>query len=118
MQSRTDEHSVIFEIQDIEERYPRSFELYEEYSRRSIDETIRVHKERFEKADFKTARQVITEAEKEIAGFCTWLEETKNFDRATAHYYSISLKGILIGLPAGVQVAQLFDTVLEKQIGK
>jgi hypothetical protein len=118
MQSRTDEFLATLEIRDIEERYPRSFELYEEYSQTSIAETIKVRRESFEKANLKTASGMITEAEKEITGFCAWLEEIKNFERATAHYYSASLKSILIGLPAGVQVAQLFDVVLEKQIGK
>jgi len=118
MQSRTDEFLATLEIRDIEERYPRSFELYEEYSQRSIAVTIRVRKESFEKADLKTVREIVAEAEKEITGFCAWLEETKNFEHATAHYYSASLKSILVGLPAGVQVAQLFDAVLQKQIEK
>lgn len=118
MQSRTDEFLATLDIRDIEERYPRSFELYGEYSQASIAETIRARKESFEKADLKTVRRMIMEAEKEVTGFCAWLEETKDFEHATAHYYSASLKSILIGLPAGVQVAQLFDAVFEKQIGK
>lgn len=73
---------------------------------------------RFEEADVSTTRVMIKEAEKEISGFCTWLEQTKHFEHETAHYYSTSLKCILVGLPAGVQVAQLFDAVLEKKTEK
>jgi hypothetical protein len=118
MQSKTDEFLATLEIRDIEERYPRSFELYEEYSQRSIAETIRTLRESFEKANLETVRRIIREAEEEIAGFCAWLKETKNFEHIIAHYYSSSLKCMLVGLPVGVQVAQLFDAVLEKQIGK
>ena len=118
MQSKTDEFLATLDILDIEEHYPRSFELYEEYSRKTIADTIKIRRESFEKADLKAIRELLTKVEREVSDFCCWLEETKNFERTTAHYFSASLKSMLIGLPSGVQVAQLFDAVLEKQMEK
>jgi hypothetical protein len=118
MQSKTDDFLVELEAYDIEERYPRSFELYEEYSQRRIADTIRVSRENFEKATFTTKKQLLAEVEREVKSFRTWLEETKNLDPAIAYYIAVSLKSLLLGLPAGVQIAQLFGTILDKQVKK
>jgi len=97
----------------MQELRPKSFELYEEYSRRPIADTIRTRMENFNKADLKAKRELLTEVGKEVADFSTWLEETKNLERTNAHYYSVSLKSLLLGLPAGVQIAQLFSTLID-----
>ncbi|MEM3725236.1 MAG: hypothetical protein QXK98_00010 [Candidatus Bathyarchaeia archaeon] len=89
-----------------------------EYSHKPIADTIRESRENFEKATSTTKRQLLDEVEREIKNFRSWLEETKNLDSTIAYYIAVSLKGLLFGLPAGVQIAQLFDTILDKQIKK
>lgn len=118
MQSKTDDFLAELEAYDIEERHPRSFEFYEEYSQRPIADTIRGRRENFEKAGFTSKRQLLSEVEREVKSFRTWLEETKNLDPMVAYYIAVSLKSLLFGLPAGVQVAQLFSTILDKQVRK
>ena len=102
------------EAHDIEESHLRSFELYEEYSERTIADTIRICRENFAKIDLKAKRELLAEVEREVKNFRTWLEETKNLEPNTAHYYSVSLKSLLLGLPVGVQVARFFGTIMEK----
>ena len=51
MQSKADDFLAELEAYDIEQRHPRSFELYEEYSQRPIADTIRIRRENFDKAD-------------------------------------------------------------------
>jgi len=118
MQSKTGEFIAELEAYDIQERRPRSFELYEEYSQRAIVDTIRMRSESFDKADLKAKRELQTEVEIEVKNFSTWLEETKNLEPSVAYYYSISLKSLLLGLPIGVQVAKLFSTILDAQTKK
>lgn len=102
----------------IEESHLRSFELYEEYSQRIIADTIRIRTENFAKTDLKAKRELLTEVEREVKNFRTWLEENKSFEPTTAHYYSASLKSLLLGLPVGVQVARLFSAILDMQARK
>jgi len=118
MQSKTDDFLAELEAYDIEERHSVSFELYEEYSQRPIADTIRERRENFGKAGFTIKRHLLNEVEREIKNFCTWLEETKNLDPTIAYYIAVSLKSLLFGLPTGVQVAQLFGTILDKQARK
>jgi len=118
MRSKTGEFVPELEAYDVQERRPRSFELYEEYTQRTIAKTIRIRRENFDKTDLKTKRELQTEVEREVKNFRTWLEETKNLETTTAHYYSASLKSLLLGLPLGVQVAQLFDIILDTQARK
>jgi hypothetical protein len=117
MQSKTDDFLVALEACHIEERHLRSFELYEEYSQRPIADTIRARKENFAKVRFTTKKQ-LNEVEGEIKSFRTWLEENKNIDPTIAYYIAASLKSLLFGFPAGVQVAQLFGAILDKQVRK
>lgn len=118
MQSKTDDFLVELEAYDIEEHHIRSFQLYEEYTQRPIADTIRERRENFEKAGFTTKRQMLNEVEREVESFRSWLEENKNLDPTIAYYFAVSLKSMLFGLPAGVQVARLFDTMLDKQVRK
>jgi len=115
MQSKTEDFMVELEAYNIQKSHPRSFKLYEEYSQRNIAETIRIRKENFDKANLKTRRELEIEVEREVENFRIWLKETKNLDASTAHYYSMGLKGLLLGLPIGVQVACLFGTILDTQ---
>lgn len=103
------------EAYDIQEHHLRSFELYEEYSQGTIAEAIRTRRENFDNADLKAKRELLTEVEREVKDFRTWLEDTKNLETTTAHYYSASLKSLLLGLPVGVEVARLFGTILDTQ---
>jgi hypothetical protein len=114
MQSRTEDISVELEAYGTCESKPKSFELYEEYSRRDIAETIQMRKDAYEKAGLQAREELETEVETEVENFHIWLESVKKFASVAAHYYSVSLKSLLLGLPIGVQVARLFDVVLEK----
>lgn len=114
MQSKTGEFVADLEAYAIEESHLRSFELYEEYSQRIIADTIRIRRENFAKTDLKAKRELLTEVEREVKNFRTWLEETKNLEPNTAHYYSVSLKSLLLGLPVGVQMARFFGTIMDK----
>lgn len=116
MQSRTEELIAKLEACNIQECRPRSFELYEEYSQRSIADTIRMCRENFEKADLRAKRELETKVETEVKDFRMWLEETKNLEPTKAHYYSTSLKSLLLGLPIGVRIAQLFGAVLDTRV--
>ncbi|MDH5483516.1 MAG: hypothetical protein OEY22_11680 [Candidatus Bathyarchaeota archaeon] len=116
MQSKKAEFIVELELYDAEKSYPRSLELYEEYSQKNVGETIRIRRENFDKANLKAKRELATDVESEVENFRAWLEETKGLQINTAHYYSISLKSLLLGLPIGVHVAQLFETILKTRI--
>jgi hypothetical protein len=114
MQSKNEEFTAELETYDTRKREPRSFGLYEEYSRRNIMETFRTRRDNYEKADVETRRKLEVEVEAEVAGFSIWLEETKNLESSTAHYYAVSLKSLLLGLPIGLKIAQLFSVILDK----
>ena len=114
MQSRTEDFSVELEAHGTFKSKPKSFELYEEYSRRDIGETIQTRKDAYEKADLQARKELETEVEMEVENFHEWLESLKQFAPLVAHYYSVSLKSLLLGLPIGVHIAQFFDVVLEK----
>jgi hypothetical protein len=116
MEPKTDEFLAELEAYDIEEYHPKSFQLYEEYTQRTIADTIRTRRGNFEKADLTVKRELLTEVEREVKSFRIWLEETKDLDPAIACYCAISLKSLLLGLPTGVQVALLFDTILDKHV--
>jgi hypothetical protein len=116
MQSKKEFEFIIdLEAYDTENAYPMSFRLYEEYSQRNIAETIRTRRENFEKADLKTQRELVREAESEVESFRVWLKETKGFQPSVARNYSVSLKSLLLGLSVGVRIARLFDIIINAQ---
>jgi len=117
MQSKKEDFIVELEACTAEKGRPRSFELYEEYSQTNIAEKIRTRRENFEEADLKAKRELVATVESEVESFRIWLEETKGLQPSTAHYYSTSLKSLLLGLPVGVQVAYLFNILLNKEAG-
>ena len=114
MQSKNEELTAELATSDTWKTEPKSFRLYEEYSRRKIMETIRTRRANYEMASTETKRKLEAEVAGEVAGFSIWLEETKNLESITAHYYAVSLKSLLLGLPIGVKVARLFSIVLDK----
>ena len=114
MESETEPFRVEVEADVPLKRKLKSFDFFEEYSQRSIAETIQVRRDAFEKADVLAREEFETEAEIDVENFHIWLELVKKLPSFAAHYYSISLKSLLVGLPNGVQIAQLFDIVLEK----
>jgi len=118
MQLETEEFLAELEACDVEEYYPRSFELYEEYSQQTMTDTIKTCRKTFEKADKSIRRELLIDVGREIKSFHIWLEEFKNLQPTFAHYYSISIKGVLLGLPMGIQLAQAFSVILDTQIKK
>ncbi len=97
----------------ITQKTPKSFTLYEEYSRVDINETIKTRRSNYEKANREGKKELEREVEAEVSNFCRWLEQTKNLEHDTAHYHATALKTLLLGLPIGEQIAQLFSVVLD-----
>ncbi len=115
MQSKIEENTTELEAFDAQKKQPRSCQLYQEYSQCDIDEIVRTRRADYEKADRETKRNLERKAEEEVKNFHLWLEQNKNVQHTTAHYCSISLKSLLLGLPTGMQIAQLFDIILNSQ---
>jgi hypothetical protein len=115
MQSQTKELLTELRALETQKRTPNSFTLYEEYSRSRIAETIRTRRSDYDKATPERRRELEEEVEAEVNNFRRWLQEAKNLEPKAAHYYAISLKSLLIGLPTGLQIAQLFSIVLDNQ---
>jgi hypothetical protein len=111
MQSETEGLVLNAEDACVQTGRPRSFELFEEFSGKGITETITERRMIFEKAEARTER--VAEVDIEVERFRVWLGETKSLESETAHYYSASLKSLLLGLPIGEQVAYLFGAILE-----
>jgi hypothetical protein len=112
MQSQTG--AVISEQGTIgSERTQRSFILYAEYSKNHITEIIRARRSTYEMASRQKKRELEREVEGEINDFREWLADMKGIEPEMAHYYAISMKSLLLGLPCGAQIAQLFNIVLD-----
>ena len=112
MEPKTEDFMVQLEAGDTPAPKLRSFQLFEEYCHEDIATMIESRRERFERADVETRRLIELETCDEIRDFCSWLQETRQFTPRTAHYYSISLKSVLLGLPIGVQIAHIFNIIL------
>lgn len=118
MQSQTEEITFTLGTLEAQKRTPTSFTLYEEYSQTDIAATIRTCRTSYSKATLERRKKLEEQVETEVNKFRRWLEETKNLEPNTAHYQAISLKGLLLGLPTGVQIAQLFDIALTRASSK
>lgn len=116
MQSKTDEFTAEIEAIEINQKAPKSFALYEEFSHKDIAETIKIRRSNYEKADDRTKMKMSKEVDAEVISFGTWLEQTKDFEREMAYHFSQSLKSLLLGLPTGPQIAYLFGIVLDKKL--
>lgn len=114
MQSKTEDFRAELEAYIPSKKRLRSFELYSEYSHRDIAETIQMRKDAYEKTCSQARKELEKEVEIEVENFRVWLESVKRLLPFEARYYSVSLKSLLLGLPIGVNVARLFDVVLEK----
>ena len=112
MQPQTGEISEPVRL-ETRKKIPKTFALFEEYSQRDIFETVKTRRLEYEKATRERRKELEDEVEVEVKDFSNWLVESKNLELGTAHYYAIALKGLLLGLPTGVQIAQLFSTVLD-----
>ncbi len=112
MQSKTRDFLAEIEARHIPERKPKSFELYEEYSQRAIRETTRNRREIFDMAYPEHRKKLAAQVDIEVARFDHWLREARDLSADVSHYYSVSLKSLLVGHPMGVQIACLFDVVL------
>jgi|SRR5271157_2201402 len=112
MQSQTGR--VTSELGNIEpESIPRNFILYQEYSKNRIAEIIRARRSLYELASLEKKRELERKVEVEVNDFCEWMVGKKGIERNMAHYYAISVKSLLLGLPSGAQMAQLFNIVLD-----
>ena len=100
-------------VTPVTQKKPKTFILYEEYSQSDIFGTVRTRRLDYEKATPERRRELEEEVEVEVKNFRSWLAGSKRLEPSTAHYYAIALKSLLLGLPTGVQVAQLFNTVLD-----
>ena len=112
MQPQTGEFSEPVEIEG-QKTTPKSFKLFEEYSQCDIFYTVEARRSQYEKATREKRKELEDEVELEVENFSKWLVESKSLELSTAHYYAIALKGLLLGLPTGVQIAQLFSTILD-----
>jgi len=113
MQSKTENPPIKLEANVPLKYRTRSFELFEEYSHVDIAETIKDGKHIYETANSQAKREIETRVNTEISNFRTWLESTKKLAPQPAHYYSTGLKSLLIGVPIGAKVAQLFSSIIE-----
>lgn len=105
---------VTSELEIIEpESIPRNFILYEEYSKNGIAEIIRARRSLYELVNLEKKRELERKVEVEVNDFQEWMIGKKGMDRNMAHYYAISVKSLLLGLPSGAQMAQLFSIVLD-----
>jgi len=113
MESETEKSAVFINTRNKQETRPTNFALYEEFSHKSIADTIKASRTSFEHATVEQRRSLEVKSDDEVQAFRIWLEETKNLRPLEAHYYSISLKSLLFGLPTGANVARLFDKILK-----
>jgi len=113
MHSQTEGFTSELEVFEAQKRAPKSFMLYEEYSRSNMAEIIKTRISDYNKTTTEKRKELEEEVEAEVNNFQKWLEETRNLNPNIAHYYAISLQGLLLGLPTGVQIAQLFSLVLD-----
>ena len=114
MQSRIQRNIGIPVEHSIRKEYLRAFELFQEFSGRSISETIEERRASHNHYSHEIEKQV----EKEVTDFYNWLREVKDIPIKIAYYYSISLKSLLAGLPTGVAVGLLFGIILNTSIQK
>lgn len=98
--------------------YPRAFELFEEFSGKSISKAIRICRENSESFDSETRRKSEDEVEGKVDNFYSWLQEVKGFHPRVAYYHSVSLKSLLLGLPIGVAIGLYFGIILDRHIRK
>lgn len=117
MESKTEEFASKLDAIEAGKRQPKAFELYEEFTRSRLLAIVRMRQHEYEKADGEKREKMSIEVENEIEEFWTWLVQKKDVEPTVAHYYSVSLKSLLLGIPLGAQIAQLFDIALNKYPG-
>lgn len=115
MQSENERLVASVEISDVHKKRLGNFELLEEFSGRSIAGIIKERRINFDEADAETRKRNLAAVKSEVDRFRVWLEETKGLEPEMAHYYSVSLMSLLLGLPIGEQVSELFSSVLDRQ---
>jgi len=113
MRSQTEGFTSELEVFEGQKRAPKSFMLYEEYSRSNMVEIVKTRISDYNMATAEKRKELEEEVEAEVNNFQKWLEEARNLKPSIAHYYAVSLQGLLLGLPTGVQIAQLFSLVLD-----
>jgi hypothetical protein len=114
MQSKTD-FGVKIESGNTRKEFLNSLELYEEYKQKNVTMTINMRQEDFSRISYSDKRKLEEQVDQELHGFCVWLVEKKDLDDETARYCSISVKSLILGIPAGEQIAQLFDLTMNNR---
>lgn len=114
MESKIQEFTKCLSSCDVRKGYLRGFELFEEFSGRSIYETIKRRRENFNNFDSKAEGQL----EREVESFYNWLKGVKGLQPSIAYYYSVGLKSLLAGFPFGVAVGLLFGIILDTHAGQ
>jgi hypothetical protein len=110
MRSETD-FALEIRTTDVKKEPLTGLELYAMFRRKSLEETLESRRRDFAKASDEERSAMIVEVENEIEAFCSWLMETKEFDAHAAHYCSMSVKSVLLGLPAGESFAEMFSLI-------
>jgi hypothetical protein len=114
MESENEEFKTAIDISSSRLHRPRSFALFEEYSGTSIDSTVTGRRKKFDTADLAARREKSLEVDREVCVFSAWLVEVKGFESLSAHFHAVGLRSLLMGLPVGVQFAEMFGALLEK----
>ena len=96
------------------DKLPSVFKFYEEYSKSNIFETVRTRRAEYDRATLERKIELQTKVEEEVQSFYLWLKNSKHLEPSMARYSSIALKSVLLGLPTGEQIAQLFSIVLDE----
>ncbi|MEM2118898.1 MAG: hypothetical protein QW840_02110 [Candidatus Bathyarchaeia archaeon] len=113
MESEIRDFAVELEA-EVSEPSLKSFRLYEEFSGKSIAEIVRLRAEKFGKSDDAERKQQRIRVEQEIVDFRNWLMKVKGLEERNAHYYAVSLKSLLLGMPFGIAIASLFSRILDR----
>jgi hypothetical protein len=112
MQSKATERSSKSTTAQVD-RLPRIFKFYEEYSKTDIFETVKTRRAEYDSATLERKIELQSKVDEEVRDFGIWLKDSKHLEPSMARYSSIALKSVLLGLPTGEQIAQLFSIVLD-----
>jgi hypothetical protein len=118
MKSEIERSPVNVGILEVSESNPRGFALFEEFCGRSVSEVYAKSARMFEASSAEGRARLCIEAEAKVKDFRDWLVNAKGYRLDAAHYFSVSVKSLIAGLPIGVEIGLLFAAALDKFIGE